>query len=547
MSINTRKFGRFLDVVHRSGIHETIEARLRPEGVGGAPRALKTDVFLAAMMATVDDNRSQTLKNVHATLTVELDIHLQERLGVRANGQPIAKHRVYYLMSAIKKAYAHTDATAPETLDKFAREERRDSLQDLVDKLLAATTKHLEPASRYAVDATSIESWGKGKRRSSKKSKSSKDDQELPRYSVDPDAAWGYRTATYGHRSNIFFGYHLTSVVRVGAVNAAPYSQPLMTERILLSPANLDDVPDAVVALDRLMEQVGPVLELMADRGYSNKVPESWARPLRVRGIEQVIDMMPSDHGARPDAQHGYIMLDGWPHDPSVPEHLHVIEKPGIMTVASLRKGATREEKADRDRRLTARAEFNALIAERQLYAYTRHSKGKNGAVRYKCPGAAGKLKTAGCQHSVGLPDGLPTSAHPVGIPVPTACQEGHETFQIGAQVQEKLRQRYYWGSPAWQRAFARRTAVEQTFGYLKSTSTLNTTRGWTQQVGLVKTFILLAVRIAVMNIRNLARWAVRTGNTADPLTTVDLADYGHQELDPQGNVAGGISPPPAA
>ena len=227
----------------------------------------------------------------------------------------------------------------------------------------------------------------------------------------------------------------------------------MLTERILLSPANESDVPAAVAALDRIHADIGPVVELLADRGYSDKKVENWARPLRDRGIEQVFDLMPSDHGGRPNAEHGYVMIDGWPHDPSIPDRLTRIERPPVFSVENLKSDATREDIADYRRRTRELDTFNALIAERHLYAYDRFAFGRNGAVRFRCPGNTGKLRTAGCAHSVGLPAQVPASAHPPGIAVPTACRQA--TIQIRATVEEKLRQRHYWGSPEWQTSYA--------------------------------------------------------------------------------------------
>lgn len=538
---NKRSFGRFLSFIHRSGIHDIIEARLASDK-GGRPRALRVDVFYAAQMAAADDGHTGTMADAHAVLA-KLPVSYQKSLGVRTpQGKVLRVHNFYYLSDAIEQSFQHTEAQAPH-LDEYERTARREALQEVVDSLLGATTANLPAADRLAIDATSIESFARGKSRGAKNKKGSKNkaptdtiDAQLCRYSADPDASWGYRTATYGLRNKMFFGYHLTSAVRVGPMGL-PDSQPMMTERIQLNPANVSDVPDAIGAIDRHIAQVGPLLEVIVDRGYSYKVAEDWARPLRERNIEQVIDMMPSDHGATTDPLHGYVMLDGWPHDPSVPEHLYVIPRPSNFTIKEPGADATWEERAEYQRRVVELASFNARIAERQLYAYVRHASGKNGAIRFKCPGAAGKLKTDGCAHSAGLPTGIPTSAHPTGILTPTACQDGHATFQIGAHVQEKLRQRYYWGSLEWQQAFARRTAVERTFGYLKSSSTLGTTRGWSQQVGLVKTFLSLAVRVTVMNIHYLDRWAEKTGFTGEPLTSVDISDRDHEEVDDDGNV----------
>lgn len=47
--------------------------------------------------------------------------------------------------------------------------------------------------------------------------------------------------------------------------------------------------------------------------------------------------------------------------------------------------------------------------------------------------------------------------------------------------------------------------------------------RGWTHQVGLVKTGLLLAIVIAAHNLEHLTLWATRVGDTSDPLTHMNV------------------------
>ena len=226
--INARTFDMYLDLVHRSGVHEDIGARLRPDGKGGRPRALRVDVLLAAMMATVGDQRTLWLTQVHQTLTRELSRTLQGRLGLRTNGASLTIRQVRYLVSAIASAYDDGTATCPD-IDPEERAERAELLDGIVNRIISVTSTNLEPTHRYAVDATSVVAFSKGKRRQRTSTKSTKKKGhrsisgttakeptvDLPTKSADPDARWGYRTATYGARDKMFFGYHLTSFVRV--------------------------------------------------------------------------------------------------------------------------------------------------------------------------------------------------------------------------------------------------------------------------------------------------------------------------------------------
>lgn len=567
--INARQWGVYLELVRRSGVHEDIEARLRPAGKGGRPRDLQVDVFLAALMATTGAGRPLWLTEVHNTLTQELNRNLQRELGVRKKHRVLTIRQVRYLMTVIAGAYDDSVATQPH-LDEDERAERTETLDEIVNRIVKASNLHVGSTHRYAVDATSIKSFAKArsmppsevddqatakrnprsratrrnKKRTSKK-KGSSNGESLK--SADPDARWGHRTATYGDWTDTFFGYHLTAFVRIDAAGAARRAVPTLTERIMFHPANNNEVPDAIRALDVLSAQTGKVEEIVADRGYSGKATENWARPIRERNILSVFDLMPSDHGSVPHEKHGYIMIDGWPHDPSVPDHLVDIERPQSFTLGSLPEKATSAEKKEHARRAADIDRFNRLIAERRLYAYERVAFQNNGAERFRCPGVRGKLLTRGCQHSAALPHdaGIPESAHPDGIEVPKACKQ--QTIQIPLSVTEKLRQHYYWGSPEWQKAYARRNTVERTFGQLKGSTIHPLERGWTRLMGRCKTYLLVGISVAVHNLKQLLRWAAEVGNTDDPLTLTDLADYGFEEYGPDGTLLVGPAPPAPA
>lgn len=559
MTINIAKFERFLRVIDDSGVVPDIEARLRPAGQGGRPRGLRLEVLLAGLMATASERGTMMVTEVYDLLTVELDYQYQKTLGLRTDAcdacGPCSRrnrtrcddcddcatrtswvipiHRIRYLFDAIEKVYRHTPATAKK-MDSDVRGERKEGLQSIADQLLAATTGTKAVPTHFAVDATSVEAWGRGKRRTSRKTKSRP-------ITSEKDGAWGYRTKTYGDKRNVFHGYLLTGIRRVPA--SGDESVPSVIDRILLHDANITGVSDVVDALDRIRDNLGPVQQVVADRAYSNKSVKDWARPLRERGIDQVLDMMPADHGPRLAPEYGFILLDGWPHDPSIPQRLHHIVKPARLT-ANLKKDATPAEKRSYERRVKEIEQFRADIAERHLYAYKRHQEQSNGARRWKCPHAAGKLRTPGCIHSPGLPAYVPQSQWPAGAQTPKACTQS--VLQTPAHVGEKHRQKHEWGSLEWEAEFGARSAIEASFGNLKQRSTGDLSRGWTQQRGYVKVFLLLTLKTAALNIKALTAWAKRVGDTFNPLTTWDVAHYGHREMRPDGTIAGGVSPPTA-
>ncbi|MHB8273451.1 MAG: hypothetical protein ACYDC9_01575 [Dermatophilaceae bacterium] len=105
----------------------------------------------------------------------------------------------------------------------------------------------------------------------------------------------------------------------------------------------------------------------------------------------------------------------------------------------------------------------------------------------------------------------------PTGPGLPNAGRQ--QTISVPMTVRPKLRQREMWGSPAWVTSFKRRTRVEGSFGLLKNGNTGNVKRGWTRQVGIIKTTLLRAVAVAASHLRQLLTWSGATGDVTDPLT----------------------------
>jgi len=187
---------------------------------------------------------------------------------------------------------------------------------------------------------------------------------------------------------------------------------------------------------------------------------------------------------------------------------------------------------------------FTRLIAERAQYRFELHGHTSSGNRRFISSARAGKMRCPGFPASLHLQD-VPDCVHPEGN-IPSSCEQA--TITVGAGVDLKLRQRHYWGGPDWIPAFARWTRVEGSFGIMKSPNDGGgVRRGWTHQVGLVKTAFALAVYIAAQNLRRLLDWAARTGDTRDPLTGIDVTNHGFVELDAHGRPLAGIPPPDAA
>ena len=205
-------------------------------------------------------------------------------------------------------------------------------------------------------------------------------------------------------------------------------------------------------------------------------------------------------------------------------------------------------------RQLKEIADFEESIAARKMYAFVRTSldqdrsktgKGKD-AERFSCPAQAGKVLGTNCPLSMADPADLPRGLNPPAGPgLPDACKQ--RTISVPMTVIPKLRQRERWGTPPWVASFNRRSRVEASFGLLKNDATGNVKRGWTRQVGIIKTTLLLAVAPAASNLRQLLIWSRATGDVTDPLTLMEVGPVAFQETDPATGGVGNTGPPTAA
>ena len=290
------------------------------------------------------------------------------------------------------------------------------------------------------------------------------------------------------------------------------------------------------------------------DRGFSNYTPDNWAYGLRDRGIEQVLDLSEADYGTR--IFNGVTMIAGWPHCPAMPAELEDIRRPASLTAGMLKRSATAESRMRHTRQLKQIADFQEKIAAREMYAFVRTSLGQDrsrtgkgkgkDAERFMCPAQAGKAVCDNCPLSKYAPPDLPRVANPPAEPgIPAACKQ--QTISIPMTVSPKLRQRERWGTLAWITSYNRRSHVEGGFGLLKNETTGNVKRGWTRQVGIIKTTLLLAVTVTASNLRQLLTWSRATGDVTDPLTLMEVGPVSFEEIDPATGGVGATSPPAAA
>lgn len=558
-----------LNAIRRSGVGDDVEGLLVPNGTG-RPRELKAEVFFAGAVLVAYKGLTLTLTNVHRALTEWIPISVQNALGTRIKTSPDVQSEpmVRYLLSAIEHRLAYTAEAIPD-LSNTEREFRSEALQSVVDRLLRASLLQSMPTQlSLAWDSSGVESWGKPKWRAtatsdgadldvddpsnpdalaivrssekkatSKGTRKKKDKPEV--YSFDPDAHLGYRTKTYDNKSNKLFGYDLFAGVAVLPVGAMADLLPKLVLSLTLRPAAGSVTEPTLLMLDRLIQEGHVIDEILVDRGFSYKIPEDWANELRNRGISQVQDIHPNDRGVR-DFE-GIKIIGGIPYCDQMPERLINPVPPARFKVGPLKKKATKEERENRERNLNELAEFSVLMAERELYAYEFHENNPTiqdpGNTRWKCPGEVGKLKCAHCPISMDYSDETPVIANPPAwATAPKGCRQ--QTVSIPGPALAKLRQKDYWGSPAWIASFSRRSHIEGIFGNLRNPSTQNIKRGFCRVVGLVKTSLMITFQAMAANIRLIRQWSRRTGDVTDPLSEPMPENFGFEELDEHGQIS---------
>jgi hypothetical protein len=388
--------------------------------------------------------------------------------------------QVRRLLSAVQAKLDPSPATAgcltPEDL-----RERGDSLQTILDMMLAATMPaNVEQAGGYAVDGTGTWSWAKGRAKTDR--------------SPDPDAAWGVKTHK-SDRTESYFGYELHAVVRVGPLGADGSDAPCLAERIAVVPASTSPTRPVLAPLARMIQGGTAVADVVADRGYTYK--NDWAPGLRALGVDAVADLHANQYGPR-GTHAGARIVAGTPHCPAMPAQFNTIHRPDRLVPTP------------------ALETFTADIARREQWALRRVAgPDHDGKERYECPARAGKLRCPLQPLSLALPLAAPTVLTPPNPPdAPTCCSQ--RTITVPGDVDAKARQRHYWGSPNWIKAFNRRSRVEGWFGNLKNDNTEALGRGAFRVMGICKTSLMIAVYAACTNLRLLRAWARRTQGDDD-------------------------------
>ncbi|MFZ0378548.1 MAG: hypothetical protein WAL38_12025 [Solirubrobacteraceae bacterium] len=440
---------RIEEIINAAGVADL--ELLLPTGV--RPRQLRLTTLLIGMTLTARAGRPAFMRAVHTTLTV-LPESVQRRLGVIATWKH-GEHRLTYRQ--VEYTFDRlTSVLAKDQPDGTPSEQ----LHDLLDRLLEASVQVLgEPASSsYAVDWTDHETWSlPPPKKPASDSAPAAGENQPPPDCADPEAAWGRRRRhTPGEKDELFYGYYLQAVTAVNDEHGPQV--PELARRMHLVSCDHDPPPALVPVLQRTHTDGIPITDLLADSGYSYRVPETWALPIRALGIDLIQDLHPNDRGPH-GTHHGAIINNGALYCPTTPTTQ--------LALGPLHRAATSDQTAAHDQQ-------SAELARYKLSPISRPD--PDGYHRVICPAAQGKLRRPHQPASMTLPNDRPTILDPPQHP-PVCCTQ--QTMTVPPSVNAKTAQKHDYPSPAHRVSYNRRTAAERTFSTIKDPATTDISRGW--------------------------------------------------------------------
>ena len=217
------------------------------------------------MMIALGDGRPAHLTRVHQALA-GLPEGEQRRLGVLAdwkNGPHLLTYRqAEYTFGLTARALGKDEPDGQPSPE----------LQRICDDLLESSVpaEFKKASASLAVDWSDLASFSRPPPRGTSDC-------------ADPEASWGHRRNNLLHdQDELFFGYYLSDAVTVPDEHGPPV--PEFARRMTVSSCRHDPVPAFTPVLTALPGHGIPLGDVLADSGYSHRIPQNWASPLRAAG-----------------------------------------------------------------------------------------------------------------------------------------------------------------------------------------------------------------------------------------------------------------------
>jgi hypothetical protein len=463
---------RLEEVIDASGVAPRIEGML-PAGVRARQLAVRT--LLLGMTLALADGRPAHLTRVHQALA-SLPEGEQRRLGVLADWKgrphPLTCRQAEYTFALVTRALGKDppDGLPPPGLQR--------ACDDLMEASIPGRFKGA--SSSLAVDWTDLESF-------------SRPPPHGTSDCADPEASWGHRRNNLLHKEDeLFFGYYLSAAVTVPDEHGPPV--PELARRMTASSCRHDPVPAFAPVLTAMPAAGIPLGDVLADSGYSHRIPQNWATPLRQAGAQLVQDLHPHDRGPRGTRQ-GAVIANGSLYCPQIPRPL--------LEPGPLARAAAREQAADHDRK-------TAELARYKLGRLT--SDDQDGYHRVQCPAATGKVRCPLRPASMTLDRDRPEILQPPEHPQACCTQQ---TITVPPDVNAKTAQKHDYPSAAWRRSYARRTGAERGFATAKDAASNGISRGWCRLAGLTPLMLFTTALLIARNQRVTAAWDARQEENA--------------------------------
>ena len=254
-------------IVSACGAGEAIE-ELLPAGV--RDRQLKAGTLLTGMMLALADGRPAHLTRAHAALT-GLPADDQARLGVVADWKTgphqLTYRQVEHTARLITRALAREEPDGAPSAD----------LQRTCDRLLEASipAAFKDASTSLAADWTDIESWSRPPPHGSTGT------------APTPRRAGATATSTYPAQ-----GRDVLRLLPVSPHHGRPTRtarpSPELARRITVCSSAHDPAAALAGVLTALPAAGVRLGDVLADSGYSHRVPATWANPLRAAGASLV-------------------------------------------------------------------------------------------------------------------------------------------------------------------------------------------------------------------------------------------------------------------
>jgi len=454
-------------VTDASGVAARIEAMLPS---GARARQLSVRTLLLGMMITLADGRPAHLTRVRQALTA-LPEDDQRRLGVLTDWKD-GPHLLTYRQAEYTFSLV-TAALGKDKPDGQPPPELQRACDDLLEASVPEEFKHA--SSSLAVDWSDLESFSRPPPRGTSDC-------------ADPEASWGHRRNNLRREEDeLFFGYYLSAAVTVPDEQGRPV--PELARRMTASSCRHDPVPAFAPVLTAMPAAGIPLGDVLADSGYSHRVPQHWASPLRAAGARLIQDLHPHDRGPK-GTHEGAVIANGSLYCPQAPRPL--------LELVPLARAATPALAAAHD----------AKTAEAARYKLGRlTSDDADGYHRVQCPAAAGKIRCPLRPASMLQDRDRPEILQPPGHPQACCTQQ---TITVAPDVLAKTAQKHDYPSAAWRRSYARRSAAERGFATAKDAAASDIARGWCRLMGLTPLMLFTACLLTARNQRILAAWNAR-------------------------------------